>query len=72
MPQSGPIIQTIVQIPVGQPHTSTVITIQPQFTYQPYQGQYQFGPVLQNPTYQYQPYPGYTYKTPQQPQYGPG
>ena len=49
---------------------SMVITSQPQFTYQPYQGHYQFGPALQNPVYQYQPYPGYTYQTPQQPQFG--
>jgi hypothetical protein len=58
-------------MPVGQPGPSTVVTSQPQFTYQPYQGQYQFGPTVQNPVYQYQPYPGYTYQQPQQPQFGP-
>ena len=57
-------------MPVGQPGSSTVVTSQPQFTYQLYQGQYQFGPVVQQPVYQYQPYPGYTYQQPQQPQYG--
>ena len=56
-------------MPVGQPGSSTVVTSQPQFTYQPYQGQYQFGPAVQQPVYQYQPYPGYTYQQPQQPQY---
>jgi len=34
---------------------------------QPYQGQYQSGPTVQNLVYQYQPYPGYTYQQPQQP-----
>ena len=63
VPQSGP----SVQIPIGQTGISTVVTSQPQFTYQPYQGQPQFGPYVQNPSYQYQLYPGYTY---QQPQYG--
>ena len=71
LPQSGPTIQTMVQILVGQPGPSTVVTAQPQFTYQPYQGQYQYGPAVQPPVYQYQPYPGYTYQQPQQPQYGP-
>jgi len=36
LPQSGPTIQTSVQMPVGQPGPSTVVTSQPQFTYQPY------------------------------------
>ena len=58
-------------MPVGQPGPSTVVTTQPQFNYQPYQGQYQFGPNVQSPVYQYQPYPGYTYQRPQQPQFGP-
>ena len=49
---------------------SIVITSQPQFTYQLYQGKYQYGPVLQNLAYHHQPYHGYTYQTPQQPQYG--
>jgi len=69
-PQSGPTIQTSVQMLVGQPGPSTVVTSQPQFTYQPYQGQYQYGPAVQQPIYQYQPYPGYTYQQTQQPQYG--
>ena len=55
-------------MPIGQLGPSTVVTSQPQFTYQLYQGQYQYGPVVQQPVYQYQPYLGYTY---QQPQYGP-
>ena len=38
LPQSGPTIQTLVSMPVGQPGPSTVVTSQPQFTYQPYQG----------------------------------
>ena len=42
IPQSRPTIQTTVQMPVGQPGTSTIITSQPQFTYQPYQGPYQY------------------------------
>ena len=70
VPQSGPSVQTSVQIPIGQTGTSTVVTSQPQFTYQPYQGQPHFGPYVQNPSYQYQPYPGYTYQQPQQPQFG--
>ena len=48
VPQSGPSVQTSVQMPAGQDGTSTVVTSQPQFTYQPYQGQYHFGPVSQN------------------------
>ena len=52
-------------MPAGQPGTSTVIKSQPQFTYQPYQGPYQYGPVAQNISYQ--PYPGYTYQMPTQP-----
>ena len=36
LPQSGPTVQTLVQMPVGQLSPSTVVTIQPQFTYQPY------------------------------------
>ena len=62
VPQLGPSVQTSVQVPAGQASTSTVVTSQPQFMYQPYQGQPQFGPISQNPTYQYQPYPGYTYQ----------
>ena len=69
--QSGPIVHTTVHMPAVQPVTSTVITSQPQFVYPPYQGQYQYGPVAQNPVYQHQPYPGYTYQIPTQPQYGP-
>lgn len=57
-------------MPTAQSSTSTLLTSQPQFTYQSYQGQYQFGHTTQNPTYQYQPYPGYNYQVPQQPQYG--
>jgi len=71
LPQSRPTVQTSIQMPVGQPGPSTVVTSQPQFTYQPYQGQYQYGLVVQQPVYQYQPYPGYTYQRHQQPQYGP-
>ena len=71
VPRSGPTIQTTVQIPAGQASSSTVATSQPQFTYQPYQGQYQFGPITQAPVYQYQLYPSYTYQQPQQPQFGP-
>ena len=71
VPQSGPTVQTSVQMPVGQAGTSTIATSQPQFIYQPYQGQYQFGPTVQNLVYQYQPYPGYTYQQTQQPQFGP-
>ena len=70
VPQSGPTIQTTVQMPTGQAGTSTIFSSQPQFTYQPYQGQYQFGKATKNPVYQYQPYPGYTYQVPQQRQYG--
>ena len=51
LPQSGPTIQTSIQMPVGQPGPSAIITSQPQFTYQPYQGQYQFGPTIQSPVY---------------------
>jgi len=71
LPSSGSTIQTTVQMPVRQPGLSTVVTTQPQFIYQPYQGQYQTGQAIQQPVYQYQPYPGYTYQQPQQPQYGP-
>jgi len=39
LPQSAPTIQTSVQMPVGQPSPSMVVTSQSQFTYQPYQGQ---------------------------------
>ena len=46
LPPSGSTIQTSVQIPVGQPGSSTAVTSQPQFTYQPYQGQYQFDPAV--------------------------
>ena len=46
LPQSGSTIQTSVQMPVGQPGSRTVVTSQPQFTYQPYQGQYQFSLVV--------------------------
>ena len=67
LPQSRPTIQTSVQMPVGKPGLSMVVTSQPQFTYQPYQGQYQYVPAVQQPVYQYQPYPGYTYQQPQQP-----
>jgi len=49
-------------MPAGQAGISTIATIQPKFTYQLYQGQYQFGPTVQNLFYQYQPYPGYTYQ----------
>jgi len=38
LPQSGSTIQTSVHIPVGQPGSSMVVTSQPQFTYQLYQG----------------------------------
>ena len=38
LPQPGSTIQTLVQMPVGQLGPSTVVTSQPQFTYQPYQG----------------------------------
>ena len=69
--KSGPTVQTSVQMPVGKPGPSTVVTSQPQFTYQSYQGQYQYSPAVQQPVYQYQPYPGYTYQQPQPPQYGP-
>jgi len=65
--QLGPTVQPLVQMLVGQAGPSTVVTSHPQFTYQPYQGQYQFGPTVQNLFYQYQPYLGYTYKQPQQP-----
>ena len=68
VPQSGPAPQTTIQMPAGQPGTSSVITSQPQFTYQPYQGSYQYGPVAQNPVYQ--PFPRYMYQMPTQPQYG--
>lgn len=51
LPPSGSTIQNLVQMPVGQPGSSTVVTSQPKFTYQPYQGQYQFGPVVQQPVY---------------------
>lgn len=68
--QSGPTVQTLVQMPTGQAGTSTIATSQTQFIYQPYQGQYQFGPTVQNPVYQYQLYPGYTYQQPQQTQFG--
>ena len=71
LPQSGPTIQTLVQMLVGQPGPSMVVTSQPQFTYQAYQGQYQFSATVQQPVYQYQPYPGYTYQQSQQPQYSP-
>lgn len=37
LPQSGPTIQILVQMPIGQASPSTVVTSQPQFTYQPYQ-----------------------------------
>ena len=70
LPLSGSTIQTTVQMPVGQPGISTVVTTQPQFVQPPYQGQYQHGQAVQQPVYQYQPYPGYTYQQPQQPQYG--
>jgi hypothetical protein len=40
LPLSGSTIQTSVQMPVGQPGLSTVVTSQPQFIYQLYQGQY--------------------------------
>ena len=36
LPQSGPTVQTSVQMPIGEPGPSTVVTSQPQFTYQPY------------------------------------
>jgi len=52
LPQSGPTVQTSVQMPVGKPGPSMVVTSQPQFTYQPYQGQYQYGSVVQQPVYQ--------------------
>lgn len=58
---------------MGQPSTSIIVTSQPytgHFFYQPYQGQYQYGPVAQNLAYQHQPYSGYTYQIPAQPQYG--
>ena len=58
-------------MPAGQAGTSTVVTSQPKFMYQPYQGYPQFRLSSQNPNYQYQPYPGYTYQQPQQPQFGP-
>ena len=64
LPQSGPTVYTSVQIPVGQPGLSTVVTNQPQFIQQPYHGQYQFGPAVQHLVYQYQSYPGYTYQQP--------
>ena len=70
VPQSGPTIQSTVQMPTGQTGTSMIVSSQPQFTYQLYQGQYRFGQVTQNIVYQYQPYPRYTYQIPQQPQYG--
>ena len=38
LPPPGSTIQTSVQMPLRQPRLSTVVTIQPQFTYQPYQG----------------------------------
>ena len=57
-------------MPTRKSCTSTILTSQPQFTYQLYQGQYQFGHTTHNPTYQYQLYPGYTYQIPQQPQFG--
>ena len=60
IPQSGPTIQTTVQMTTRQPGTSTVITSQPQFTYQLYQGPYQYVPV-KTPVYPQQLYPGYTY-----------
>lgn len=46
LPPPGSTIQTSVQMPVEKPSSSTVVTSQPQFTYQPYQGQYQFRPVV--------------------------
>lgn len=60
-------------MPVGQLRRSMVVTGQPQFTYQTYQGQYQYGPVVQSLVYQYQLYPRYTYQKPQsqQSQFGP-
>lgn len=36
VPQSGPTIQTMVQMPMGQSSTNAILTSQPQFTYQPY------------------------------------
>ena len=55
---------------MGQLGPNTVVTSQPLFTYQPYQGKYQFDPAVQQSVYRYQPYPGYTYQKLQQPQYG--
>jgi hypothetical protein len=43
IPLSGSTIQTTVQMPIGQPGISTVVTTQPQFVQPPYQGQYQPG-----------------------------
>lgn len=51
LPSSGSRIQTTVQMPMGQPSLSTVVTSQPQFIYQPYQGQYQTGQAIQQPVY---------------------
>ena len=67
LPLSGSTVQTTVQMPIGKPGSSTVVTSQPQFAYPPYQGQYPVGPAVQQPVSQYQPYPGYTYQQPQQP-----
>ena len=36
VPQSGPFVQTLVEMPGGQAGTSTVVTSQPQFGYQLY------------------------------------
>ena len=57
-------------MPAGQPGTSTIVTSQTYFFNQPYQGQYQYGPVAQNLLYKHQPYPSYTYQILAQPQYG--
>lgn len=69
--QSGPIIQTTVQMPAGKTGTSKIITSQPQFTYQPYQGPYKYGHVPQTPVYPQKLYPGYTYQIHVQPKYVP-
>ena len=53
LPLSGSMIQTSVQMPVGQPCSSTVVTSQPKFTYQLYHEQYQFSHAVQQPVYQY-------------------
>lgn len=64
VPQSGPTVQTSIQMPTGQDGPSTISMSQP------YQGQYQSGPTVQNLAYRYQLYPGYIYQQPQQPQFG--